>query len=96
MASIKDSIELKSAFKNIVSNFVLIVEAKPVTKNLTNFQMKLIHRFIYCNKFYSSIGYGGTKTLGTFLEQFLSMGIPAQFYGKIFWNKAIAQTNLEK
>ena len=44
----------------------------------------------------SSIGYGGTNTLGTFLEQFLSMGIPAQFYGKIFWNKAIAQTNLEK
>ena len=44
----------------------------------------------------SSIGYGGTNTLGTFLEQFLSMGIPAQFYGKIFWNKEIAQTNLEK
>ena len=29
-ASIKESIQLKSALKNIVSNYVLIVEAKPV------------------------------------------------------------------
>ena len=29
-ASIKDSIKLKSAFQNIISNSVLIVETKPV------------------------------------------------------------------
>ena len=44
-ASIKDSIQLKSALKNI-SNSVLIVEVKPVkfkiTKNITNFKIKLI------------------------------------------------------
>ena len=44
----------------------------------------------------SSIEHGGTSTLCTFLEQFLSMGVPAQFYGKIFSNKAIAQTNLKQ
>ena len=54
--SIKDPIQLKSAFKNINSNSVFIVEAKPVkpriTKNTTNFQIKLIRRLIYGNKFY--------------------------------------------
>ena len=54
-ASFKDSIYLKSAFKNIISNSVLTVEEKPVefriTKNITNFQIKLIDRLIYCNKF---------------------------------------------
>ena len=42
-ASIKDSIQLKSASKNIISNSVLIVNAKPVksrkTKNITDFQL---------------------------------------------------------
>ena len=44
--SIKDSILLKRAFKNVMSNSVLIVEAKPVkpwiTENIANFQIKLI------------------------------------------------------
>ena len=55
-ASIKDSIQPKSAFKNIISNSVLVVEAKQVkfriTENITSFQIKLIRRFIYVNQFY--------------------------------------------
>ena len=55
-ASINNSIFVKSAFKNIISNSVLIVEAKPVksriTENVTNFQIKLICKLIYCYKFY--------------------------------------------
>ena len=55
-ASIKDSIELKSAFKNLISNCPLIVEAKLVksriTENITTFQIKLISRLIYISQFY--------------------------------------------
>ena len=54
-ASIKDSILPKSVFKNIISNSLLIVEAKPVksriTKDITTFQIKLIRRLIYVNQF---------------------------------------------
>ena len=53
---IKDSIELKSAFENIISNSLLIVKAKPVksrkSKNVTTFQVKVIRRLIYVNQFY--------------------------------------------
>ena len=46
----------KKSIKNVISNFVLIVEAKPVksgiTENIANFQIKLICRLIYGNKFY--------------------------------------------
>ena len=56
-ASIKDSNQVKSAFKNIVSNSLLLVEAKPVksriTKNITVFQIKLIRRSIYVDRFYT-------------------------------------------
>ena len=45
-----DSIQLKSALKNIISNSLSIVEAKPVksgiTENITTFQIKLICRLI--------------------------------------------------
>ena len=55
-ASIKDLVYLKSAFKNIISNFVLIVEVKSVksrlNENITTFQIKLICKLTYCNKFY--------------------------------------------
>ena len=51
-ASIKDSIYKKKHFKNVISNSVLNVEAKPVkfwtTENTANFQIKLIRRVIYC------------------------------------------------
>ena len=54
-ASIKDSIKLKSAFQNIISSSLLIVEAKQVksriTKNITAFQIKLIHKLINVNHF---------------------------------------------
>ena len=52
-ASIKESIQLKTALKNVISNAVLIVEAKRVkswvTENIANFQIKVIRRLIYCN-----------------------------------------------
>ena len=55
-ASIKESIQLKSELKNILSNSVLLVEAKPVkswiTKYINNLQINLIRRLIYRNKFY--------------------------------------------
>ena len=53
-ASIKDSIQLKSAFKHIISNSLLIVEAKPVksriTENLTTFQKKPIRKLFDVNQ----------------------------------------------
>ena len=46
----------KTRIKNVISNSVLIVEAKPIkswiTENIANFQIKLIRRLIYYNKFY--------------------------------------------
>ena len=36
-ASIKDLIQLKSAFENIISNSLLIIQAKPVKSKITTF-----------------------------------------------------------
>ena len=46
-ASINDLICLKSAFKNVISNYVLTVEEKPVkfkiTKNTTHFKINSLY-----------------------------------------------------
>ena len=47
---------VKKRIKNVISNSVLTVEAKPVkssiNENIANFQIKLTREPIYCNKFY--------------------------------------------
>ena len=94
---------VKKRIKSVISNSVLTGEAKPVkswiTENIANFQIKLIRRFICCNKFYKVWKFHvRTTKLRNFIKVWKwpisILLLPLNKAFKIAWNCGCQLTNL--